>query len=115
MGGPGHPRMALVCDWPRTDEAAGGGVAVDHDGTVPEVHEEGEGQRHNRDGEVDQPQSIEVAEVDGSQFTEVGDEGHFGEDGEATDPKHHANKLEDVRPGDSQQQDGMDWEGRKVR
>ena len=73
------------------DEAAGEGVAMDHDGTVPEDHEEGEGQRHDRDGEVDQPRSIGVAEVDGSQIKEVDDEGDFGEDGEATDPKHHAN------------------------
>ena len=87
---------------------------MDHDGTVPEVHEAGERERHDRDGEVDRPRSIGLAEVDGSRIKEVGDEGDFSEDGEDTDTKNPPNELEDVVPGVSQQQDGMDWQGRKV-
>ena len=113
----GGPESSKGSDSPHdhfADEAAGEGVAVGHDGTVQGI-QEGEGQRHDRDSEVDQPRSIGVAEVDGSRIKGVVDERHFGENGRSTDPMHHPNELEDAVPGVSQQQDGMVWEGRKVR
>lgn len=81
------------------DDTAGEGMAVGHDGTVPEDHEEGNGQRHGRDGEVDQPRGSAVAEVDGSQIEEVGDEDDFGEDDQVMAPKQQPSELEDVVPG----------------
>jgi len=78
------------------ENTAGEPVAMDHDGAVPEDHEEGEGQWHRRDGKMDQPWGSRVAEIDGSQIKEIGDEGNLGDDGMTADPEHDPYKLKDV-------------------
>lgn len=81
-------------------DSADEGVAVNHNGTVPQKHKEGKGQRHSRDCIVDQSRCGVVAEVYCCQLEEVDDQDHLGKDGVTTSPEHNPSKVKNIVTGD---------------